>query len=325
MTQAERLAAHVRSGMPWSSRVASSSWHVPDEIELGGDATLRWRGGISGSPTLLSVPSDTLQWDDLIFRFMHLADADDCDVLEFARQLGVLDLCGHGLPRTHVTGVGNGGWRPQFCPYGVEPDGDGWRAEGLDRWRLYARQAGAILSVAAAFHTDSHVPEGVWDSFEDLEPRWIGVPWSRPDPPRMVARSEEELRGLGRGLIGDIQVILPRLMADRSDADRLEWALTQWLALGDVRLWLTHDELDFWVRFGGGTLFGALATELALMVSRMESLFPCSGCAEPFVDESGRRSASDAHWWCPKPACKRKRAAHAARASRARKRETERA
>lgn len=298
------------AGIPASPYVAASTWPVPGEVVKHADGLIRHGGDGGRRATAASAPSDFLM------RFVRLADASDAKVVTFAKRFGVLGICGHQLPYTHVTGVGTGGWRPLHCSYrrSVTVDGREWGIEPIERWRDYAGLAGSILSAAAALHQGRLVPAAVWDQAEELAPRYLEAPWSPPSSGGLVARTEAEYLG-ARGWIRDIRADVTKLrgteegFGPRTDLERLEWALRQWMQLGAVTTWVDCTDNGFRICFGGETLFGALASQLAVMVSRNGTLYPCSGCGDAFAAEDGRGRGPDQNWWCEKPDCKKRAAA----------------
>jgi len=302
------------AGMPASPYVAASTWPIPGEVVKHADGLIRHGGDGGRRATAASAPSDFLM------RFVRLTNASDAKVLAFAKKFGVLGICGHQLPFTHVTGVGTGGWRPQHCIYreSVTVDDREWTTEPIERWRDYARLAGAILAAAAALHQDQPVPTEVWEQTEELAPRILGIPWSRPSAGSLVQRTEAEYSG-AKGWVGDLGMDVTKLrdteegFGPRTDPERLEWALRHWMQLGAVTTWVDCTDKGFRICFGGETLFGALASQLAVMISRNGTLYPCSGCGNAFHAADGRGRGADQDWWCEEPKCKKKSAAAASR------------
>ena len=77
-------------------------------------------------------------------RFINLFNKPDSEVLEFARQWGVLDFCKHRLPFTHS----RDNWFDKF-PYWKEaclPAGE----ERISRWKTIARQFRSVLEAVAS-------------------------------------------------------------------------------------------------------------------------------------------------------------------------------
>jgi len=150
--------------------------------------------------------------------------------------------------------------------YGCRPS----ERESLAVWRHFSRAAGAIVSIAAALHQG-----------EDPRPQdWAAV----------YERSGQDAPWWDSG-------------AD-FDAHPLSLVVNEWLVLGDVRpalRWRAGSDPEIFLQPGSGTsLFGAIARELAFVVSRVDGLAVCSGCGAGFVPK--RRPAAGRRSWCP--ACK---------------------
>jgi hypothetical protein len=220
----------------------------------------------------------------------------------FARRWGVLGLCRHGLPATHpITAE----MLPLETPCGLWMMATGTEPLGL--WREYARQARAVLDVAAAL-----VSEEV--AATELRP---GLPsptaaeqkaaaWSialRPFPPGSTS-----LPVLGDQLQGPDRVTQRRWMLDR--------AIARWTSGAGIQL-----VPDFAgaqpVRLGVRSLFGALAVQLLFASVRAPFTRSCAGCGKLF--SPSRKPRGDEKSWCPR--CKKKREDHAAASARFRERE----
>jgi len=192
--------------------------------------------------------------------FARLADDETGDrIAAYARRWGFLDLCEHGLPASH---------NPQprrlplpqpwtFCSPTWLEDG-----EPLDGWRYWAGQARAVLDV--------HVRHTAGEPGADEDWRLLYA-WSTYEAPWWEERSAKSERWRLRGIVND------------------------WTVLGNVRPWLV--DYEPWLVVGGGTLFGALAVQLALLVSGSDGVYRCSACGSPFVPE-GRRPAAGRRRYC---------------------------
>jgi len=320
------LTELIRAGMPDEASVATSTWVVPDHVEVRGEL-LAWRAEEPREISLALPSSPVSDGGGLALTFAALEDASEQEICDFAQEVGVLGLCGHGVPSTHLTATGAAGWRTMHCahPYLVPVDlaDGGWTVEPLERWRAYARKATGLLGVAAAFHQDRTVDPAFRARLGEPAVR-LAAPWEPPQSGNLVDRTSEIGEGtLGRGRIAnitvDVSALSPAATSDSVEDRRLvENELSRWMDLGGVRLSVTSDAEEFFVRFGGHTLFGAIATEMALMVSRIRTLYPCSGCGRPFVGENRNRDAK--HWWCNEPTCKKKSRAEASRRSREKRR-----
>ena len=148
------------------------------ETELSGP-WIRWRA-LDGESPSMSLPADRC-----LDEFLKLAWAGENRIVTFARRWGTLAVCRHAVPFPHQ--------RPLFCyPLGWSPSSPDVAWEPVDVWRSYAKQAVAVLSIAAALNEecpiDSADVEVLWrakgdDQYSDLEttmlivrrfPQWAG-------------------------------------------------------------------------------------------------------------------------------------------------------
>jgi hypothetical protein len=97
----------------------------------------------------------------LILRFARLHKKDDYEILQFAREWGVLCLCEHGLPAWHVG--------DQCLPLGDHAFLSGNNHEPIKIWRNYSLKAYKIIEEAAKIYWDMAGPErskdkyGIWN------------------------------------------------------------------------------------------------------------------------------------------------------------------
>jgi len=261
----------------------------------------------AGHPRFLRVPSvlqlrdDRLIWsqdfeDDrpekdrgrlpgvgLLEDFALLDVLDDDDILKYARQWGVLEICKHGLPTSH---------NPDGCrPLPTRRAGLNW--EPLEDWRFWATQANRIMEVAA------YTQMGRLVSIDDL------FLLGEPDGPQSSAR-----RRWGRKRLITAQNVLTEYRKPRTtDASlttaqlleiqglSLALAVDSWLDLGRVRPTLIWDSTGFRVDLAVGSsnnrLFGALALHLAYAVAGQVGVATCSACGKVYTPvrrpSSGRR------------------------------------
>ncbi len=267
---------------------------VPEEVEVHGE-DLVWKNRVRhetevsalGKPSV--QPGRTLLWD-----FIALADGPPERILKYARKWGVLNACkDHNLPASHGplpydTGAGR-------CVPRNQRVGD-WLecCEPLAVWWNFAREARALLKVAAQLHLGkkgekadwqqalaSWEPYGrrIWETFQDS--------YKRPSPPYPVE--------VGR----------------MSIANHVNW----WLGLADVRPLFAWSHFDPAFVSLGGTgiklghrqqLFGAIAVQLMLAISRSDGLAICSSCATPYFPK--RRPRPGQRNYCTGPSCGRKAA-----------------
>jgi hypothetical protein len=225
-------------------------WVIPGEIKADG-GNLIWRRSPADRP--VSAKSG------LLLAFANLADGGPESILRFARRWGVLELCAHGFPASH-----NHTNRPpgEWC--------HAIRREPLARWRLYARRARAVLTIAMGLDRDEQDRRGLAAAWQAL-PDWGGDEW---DPAKQSA-------ALDRFNLGNE-------------------VKTTWLMHGGVKpgIGWRDDELRIVLR--GFGLYGALAAQLALAVGKAGELYECSGCDQLYGrDPEGRRPQKGRRNYCP--------------------------
>jgi hypothetical protein len=220
-------------------------------------------------PAVITTYNDSLiwRWDPVLefnpprpegkgvgplLEFVRLADATPDMIFAFARKWGVLEICTHGLPWNHRWLQTPGTsctplWHHDRVNF-YEP---------IEAWHFFARQARSLLKVAARLR------QGVPGLVEDLDNILI----RRPGDPSCGFADM-----FGQDVYHDKCVVT--LVVDL------------WLSLGDVRPSFVWDEERCLVTFNN-TLFGMLASQLMLIISRTEGLGICSGCGETFI--SGHR------------------------------------
>lgn len=121
--------------------------------------------------------------------------------------------------------------------------------EPIERWRYFARQARAILNIAAKLNLQSTCVSEEWallyrEYKEDFD--WL--------PKRLSSQNLEDARRL------------------------LSFAVNDWLQLGGVRPQFVWKESAAKLEVGGATLFGHLAMQLALVASGTKAMVFCSHC-----------------------------------------------
>lgn len=252
----------------------SSEIPLPSEIRVD-DGRLIWR---SGPGTKWTRPRE-----GLLERFVDLAITENPDkaVAAYAKRWGVLEICEHGLPRTHKPG------HPQTMPSDVsgttkyeQPEmgclplryGKAARQlfpeywEPLLAWQNVSRRARAILNIAAHLRlgkhgalADWHVILGGNETLESWTTHGQFAKWDADDE-----------RGWGS-----------RIRYERWELSR---RLNDWLEIGDVRpemVWEPAAGPTLRIALRG--LFGAIAMELVKAVARTEALAICSGCGQSFI------------------------------------------
>jgi hypothetical protein len=220
----------------------------------------------------------------------------------FARRWGVLGLCQHGLPATHpITAE----MLPLEAPCGL------WMTptatEPVALWREYARQARAVLDVAAALVSEE-----------------VAATELRPDLPSPTA-AEQEAAAWSIAL----RRFPPRSDAPPAILDYLEGPdrVTQrrWLLDRAIARWTNVAGIQLVPDFAGGqpvrlgvrSLFGALAVQLLFAAVCAPFTRSCAGCGKLF--SPSRKPRGEEKSWCPR--CKGKEKDHAAASARFRARE----
>lgn len=236
------------------------------------------------------LPQDQSPSGMLLNTFVKLVDATPDQILEFARRHGVLNICEHDLPSSH-----NPSSRVFYDSNPVDPcyarrltqspylhlepvdrqeEADEWHWEPFERWRYFAGKARAMLNIAARLHMGMVGRREDWDRYHsDISAR--------------ERQSIVELRqGLGRQAIG---------LERASLADHV----TEWLEWGGVKPELVWD----WeaatpkVELYPYDLFGTLAMQLTLAISRSDGLAICSACGQAYIPK--RRPRAGQRHYCP--------------------------
>ena len=139
--------------------------------------------------------------------------------------------------------------------------------EPLEAWRHFSRQAGALLSIAAAVHRGQPADAKDWAMFfewnSEAQEKWLSGEWSDPDV------------GFHRFDLG--------------------LYLDEWLQLGNVKVGVTLGKGDLRVGYQPAGLFGNLALQLALTASRSAGWDVCMDCGMPYPvgkrnPQAGRRN-----------------------------------
>ena len=271
------LAGLVAQSGELDRPIAAGTYTVPNHIGLDGD-NLKW-----DTPFHFRNPAR-----DLLTRFVRLAEADGGKVLEFAREHGVLGICRHGLPASHNPEPSD--IHPVLWPHlisswclpqrwvGQQPEepliGSGFSEperwmywEPIEAWRRFAADARAILNFAAELHNDRCGREVDWDTmFESLRPASAEV-WFRRGRSD-VERGKKDV-WMGRYLLAE--------------------QLNLRLQLGNVRptvVWggvQTDDTKGPVALFQGEGLYGMIALQLAMAVSKSHGFAVCRECGTAYA------------------------------------------
>ena len=137
----------------------------------------------------------------------------------------------------------------------------------LERWRHFARQARAILDLAASLHADQPGQPEDWQVV--VQHRKQPVPWWRPSV--------------------EVEWIL------------LSSVVQEWIRIGDVRPVMARGptqgrQVEFGSSAGGTCLFGTLACQLLFTITRVTSVAVCSACAAIYTPT--RRPRPDQRRYC---------------------------
>lgn len=241
------------------------------------------------------LDDDALVWDlwnikktyrpgpGLLEEFAELADAPNDTILMFAKRRGVLQLCEHDLPSSHNAAPSGGILWPQdpmaYCHERMRRRGGPFStikaltsapivcSEPIRVWRAFAREAGALVRLAAALHGGRQRAAADWHTIYARDPRvqaqlaGRSTPWWSHDRHRQ-------------------NILMERMLIARKASD--------WIELGNVRLvsnWVGRvPGIQFAATMQGRmTLFGALALQLLFAISATPGLAICSACQASFT------------------------------------------
>lgn len=222
---------------------------VPAHVAIEGDRLTFTFEKKKGCPA--AVPS-------MLSEFIDLADAPVERIARYASRWGILHICEHDLPSSHMfTGSGRHG---DWCPYYARATSrEGWHWEPLASWRRFSREARAILRVAHSLHS--------------------GAPGRPQDWTDIVGSAEwAEMADDGEGETA------PSLGETVSfDEVVLTYVVRQWLQWGWVNVEFEWSHRKSMIQMKGIWLFGALAVHLMQAVARIEALTICSACGRAYV------------------------------------------
>lgn len=219
-------------------------WYIPKKIWLEPDKLI-WEP----DPDVREVrPGPGMLTD-----FVNLAVGPDERILKFAQRWGVLMLCEHGLPTSHNPHKrSSAGFEFGCYPRGWfdRPPGVVWAP--LADWRFWARQARALLNIAANLHCDKVGEPSDWQTvYERTNTSHSAVPWWQQD----------------------------------IEVDRMKVAdvVNEWLDLAQSRLFLRWRPAQSpSVEVSGASLFGSLGVQILFAISRSDGLALCSACGIPY-------------------------------------------
>jgi hypothetical protein len=244
--------------------VATSRWRRPSQVwaEAG---FLRWKHALGGrGDQSREVRPDT----GLLSGFLSLADASDEDIVRYATRWGTLGICEHGLPASHpgemkdLRAFGEALGVPEH-PTDCEP---GWRHgwhqemwdEPLSAWRQLASATRCLLRLAAALHQGRIGDEEDWVCFTGPGETPQSVDWGR----------------LSLGFLA-----------------------SNWLQLGGVGFAVEWFKGPPVLVAMSGSLFAALALDVASALPGGGGFAFCSSCGTPFTPT--RRPVATRRRYCP--------------------------
>ncbi len=260
--------------IPTDTPVQSTSWQRPQNawIEPGEDeGWVRWEGPIR--PVKVGAAQESLLGD-----FMQLAESPPETIAGFVRKWGVLGLCRHGLPDTHLP---RRSWVdldlvdaipcPVYRPIPSTPP-----REAVKLWRGFSSQAWAIHRAAGLIHTNRRVPDELWERLRDLYPPGLVITTEEYFRLRDIERSQESIEEHEFFLLG--------------------LAVQRWLQFGDVGVHVRWDSHKGTIKFGGTGLAGAIALQLALTCTSTGAFYICDGCLVTYIPD--RRPTEGKNRYC---------------------------
>ena len=140
--------------------LSGPAWLVPGDTKLN-DQGLLWTFVAMVQRNRRVRPGDAM-----LERFIELADGSATDILRYARHDGVLMICEHELPATHLpTKMFNKemGCRPLGYPTKC------W--EPLERWWHFAREARSMLQIANQLRRGFNGSRADWERICAVRPR----------------------------------------------------------------------------------------------------------------------------------------------------------
>lgn len=242
----------------------ADSWSLPSVVELDGERLL-WRAAKGEEKRF--HPGRGLMED-----FVRLHESSPDQIVKYAKRWGVLGLCSHGLPTSHSYPSYVFGYKgmTHICRPAPSKSMRGYFEEPLEIWRDFSKNAFELLHIAAQLHKGKPVGSKDWEFACSV----------------FAVSSTTDTH------------------AEKMKMQRYQVAFVveRWLSLGGVRPRFTWEGLTPSFELGGpaliGTgLFGALAVQLLLSISRIDGLEVCSGCTHPYLPS--RRPQSGRRHYCP--------------------------
>jgi len=270
-----------QGGLEWP--LSGAGWAIPAHVEVKGEH-LRWRWFGDDEETAINTYAQP--GPGMLMDFTRIAE--DVDKVEsYARKWGTLRICRHGKPAPHIEppSIQRAGKTPKipWCEPRQNRDGD--YLEPLSAWVNYSNQVSAMINIAAAIHRGRHGEAKDWKVLNHGgNPRWR------------------------------------RKQSPAEDARHLSAMLQYWLNISRARPLVAWSGKDVDVGLGSETLFGNLAIQLMLLISKSEGIVFCDGCSKPYTPTL-RRPKTGQRSFCQECRARRVPKRMADRDYRARKRE----
>jgi len=212
--------------------------------------------------------------------FLKLAAAPPEKIVDFVRRWGILSVCAHGRPSSHLPTC-----RPLGSSEGGSVSWSGW--EPLHSWYFYARQARAMLGVLIDLRLGDMPKETDWRAI-------IGGPlgYANMMPADYDLLDHDPELGMFRSIDGHRQVLANYV--------------TSWLDMAGLHPEMHWDpdaegpQIVLVPTWGGlsdmaPTLFGILAAQLAAAIASPGGLYYCTECGVPFRPQRKPRYDRDAY------------------------------
>jgi hypothetical protein len=213
----------------------------------------------------VATPRTVKPSPEMLLGFVALERVDDADVLAYAQQWGLFDLCGHGLLRGH-------GWTQ--VPVSLLVAGDlasfdpgcpAVRGEPLASWRHWARQASALIRITTRLQRSRRADEA------DLLILGEAGPWAVPD---------YSSPGNRLGYYAYRGFRLDTIETHRAIAGD---AITTWFTFTRASNRLVWEGGRPRLEFGGEGLLGGLGVQLLTTAAGTGRLEWCARCPLPLI------------------------------------------
>lgn len=266
-------------------------------------------------PENIVLASHQLHWDltskrsraagtGMLERFVELYRASDEEILEYAKDWGVLEICNHGYPKSHSRARFAERYPFSECELVRSSAYPGCFCEDLSVWRRFSAAADATVRLASKL---SRGQRGESDSAWTLlltRPRQPG-----PHQPAWMPA----LLGIYRDILesqseidwrfGDMAALL-NIKRRLSNKEKLRGArgflakeIQTWLRIGDAGLSCYSEPDGRWrMNFSGYGTFGVLALKLMLKIADADGTVFCSTCSKAYLPRKRRPSASRANY-----------------------------